>query len=145
MSRPACNVCRFVSRERVADITLSDLWGLDREYPELYDNGAGSSWIICNSEKGYEVLLEAEKELIGHDVDFEKMRKYQRPGMIEKTVHPKYDEFMEDLLVMDYENLCKKWYKKPTLQLLYQKRVWNNRNRVRVWKIKNILKKLILS
>lgn len=142
MSRPACNECRFVTKERVADITLSDLWGVDREYPELYDNGAGSSWIICNSEKGYKILLDAEKELVGHEVDFEKMRKYQRPGMIQKTVHPRYDEFMEDLLVMDYSQLCKKWYKKPTLHLLFQKRVWNNRNRVRVWKIKNIFKKV---
>jgi len=140
MSRPACNVCRFVSNERVADITLSDLWGVDREYPDLYDSGAGCSWVICNSEKGRHVFETAKKEMIGHEVDFESMRKYQRPGMIQKTVHPQYEKFMEDLLVMDYQQLCKKWYKKPTLQLLYQKKVWNNRNRVRFWKLKNKFK-----
>ena len=141
MSRPACNECRFVTEERVADITLSDLWGVDREYPELYDNGAGSSWIICNSDKGYEILLKAESQLIGHDVDFEKMKKYQRPGLIQKTVHPRYDEFMEDLLTMNYIQLCKKWYKRPSIQLLFQKKVWNNRNRVRIWKLMNGMRK----
>lgn len=144
MSRPACNACRFVSNERVADITLSDLWGVDREYPDLYDNGAGSSWVICNSQKGYQIFMNAKKEMTGHKVDFEKMRKYQRPGMIQKTVHPQYDEFMADLLVMNYTEICKKWAKNPSMRLLFQKKVWNNRNRVKMWKLKRKLSSLLI-
>ncbi len=137
MSRPSCNACRFTSNERVADITIADLWGVDREYPELYDNGEGCSWIICNSEKGIQVFENAKKYMTGHEVDFEAMRRYQSIGLIRKIVHSRYKEFMEDLLVMDYPQLCKKWYKKPTLRLLYQKRIWNNRRRVLLWKIKS--------
>lgn len=139
MSRPSCNACRFVSRERVADITLSDLWGADRECPDLYNKGVGSSWIICNSNKGLEVFKSAREEMIGHSVDFEAMRKYQRPGMIEKNTHPRYNEFMDDLLVMNYMQLCKKWAKKPSVNLLFQKKIWNNRNRVRIWKVKQFI------
>ena len=141
MSRPSCNACHFVSRERVADITLSDLWGVDREYPDLYAEGCGSSWVICNSDKGIEVFLNAIEQMNGHQVDFETMRKYQRPGMIEKITHPRYDEFMNDLTIMDYAQLCKKWAKKPSIKLLFQKKVWNNRNRVRSWKIKQWAKR----
>ena len=137
MSRPSCNACRFTSNERIADITIADLWGVDREYPELYDNGEGCSWIICNSEKGIQVFENAKKYMTGHEVDFEAMRRYQSIGLIRKIVHSRYKEFMEDLLVMDYPQLCKKWYKKPTLRLLYQKRIWNNRRRVLLWKIKS--------
>ena len=79
----------------------------------------------------------AKKYMTGHEVDFEAMRRYQSIGLIRKIVHSRYKEFMEDLLVMDYPQLCKKWYKKPTLRLLYQKRIWNNRRRVLLWKIKS--------
>ena len=139
MSRPSCNECRFVTKERVADFSLSDLWGLDKEYPDLYDDGSGTSWIICNNIKASEILHIAQKEMNGHGVDFERMRKYQRPGLIKKTVHPQYNEFMEDLKTMDYRELCKKWAKKPSIKLLWQKYIWNNRARVRLWKIKNKL------
>ncbi len=140
MSRPSCNKCQFVTKKRTADITLSDLWGLDKEYPDLYDDGSGSSWIICNSEKGIETFEKARNYMIGHEVEYDRMRKYQRPGLIEKTVHPSYDIFMEDLKNMNYPELCKKWAKKPTLKLLFQKYVYNNRMRVRIWKLKQYIK-----
>ncbi len=135
MSRPSCNECKFVTKGRVADITLSDLWGVDRECPDLYEDGSGSSWIICNTQKGLETLERAKQIMTGHEVDFEQMRKYQRPGLIQKTVHPSYDEFMEDIKTMDYKALCRKWAKKPSLRLLFQKYIYNNRMRVRIWKM----------
>lgn len=141
MSRPSCNKCKFVTKERVADITLADLWGVDRECPDLYDNGSGSSWIICNTQKGLETFNNAKQMMTGHAVDFEHMRKYQRPGLIQKTVHPSYNEFMEDIRIMDYTTLSKKWAKKPNLKLLFQKYIYNNRMRVRIWEIKRYIRK----
>ena len=73
-----------------------------------------------------------------HEVDFEKMKKYQRPGLIQKTVHPLYNEFMEDIKTMDYYLLCKKWAKRPSIKLIMQKYIFNNRMRVKIWRLKQL-------
>ena len=44
---------------------------------------------------------------------------------------------MQDLKIMSYHDLVKKWSKSPTLKLLFQKYVWGNRQKVWLW---NLLK-----
>lgn len=52
MGRPSCDECPFRTTDRIADITLGDLWGVHKYCPELYGNNGGSSLVVCNSEKG---------------------------------------------------------------------------------------------
>ena len=61
-----CYNCKYAKLERVADVTLGDSWGsdLDKEIQKK-----GLSLILCQSEKGMELIERADIEL--RDVDLE--------------------------------------------------------------------------
>lgn len=44
---------------------------------------------------------------------------------------------------MSYRALAKKWAKKPTIKLLFQKYVWGNRQKVFVWNLKHAAMNII--
>lgn len=137
MSRPSCYKCPFTTTGRQADITLGDLWGVHIYCPELYGNNTGCSLVICNTEKGREAVKAAEKYMKGHELDFNEALKYQSP--LRRTIPFNDDrkQFMEDLQNpdMDYCAINKKWAKKPTLKLLFQKYIWGNRQKVFLWNL----------
>ena len=54
--------CRFRNRRRFGDITLADLNGKGRLYPD-FDDGRGWSSIIGNTEKGRAVLGQLSKTM----------------------------------------------------------------------------------
>lgn len=135
MSRPSCYECKFANTSRVADVSLGDLWGVHLYCPELYGRNGGSSLIVCNTEKGKEALRLAQTKMYGHELRFEDALKYQSPMRKTISMNEKRSEFMSDVLSMDYKSLTKKWAKKPTLKLLFQKYVWGNRQKVWLWDI----------
>lgn len=50
--RPSCSNCQFVGGHRCGDLTTGDFWGVQNEFPHLYDN-KGTSLLIINTEKGW--------------------------------------------------------------------------------------------
>lgn len=143
MSRPSCYHCYFTTQERVADISLGDLWGVHLYCPELYGKNGGSSLIICNTKKGKKALHLSKKDLYGHLLDINEAIKYQSPMRKNIDYNPNREEFMADINKLNYEELCKKWYNKPTIQLLLSKYVWGNRQKIYLWNLKNKFKMLI--
>lgn len=136
MSRPSCYECPFANRERVADITLGDLWGVHIYCPELYGNNGGASLVIGNTEKGKSVIAEASKNMFGHELNFEDALRYQGPMRKHIPDNPRREEFMADLRSdMDYKKIIKKWADRPTMKLLFQKYIWGNRQKVFVWNL----------
>ncbi len=143
MSRPACYNCQFTNTNRVADITLGDLWGVHIYCPDLYGNNLGASLVICNTEKGKQVLELSKKYLYGRELDFELAKKYQSPLRKSIEKNPKREDFLKDLSNpnMKYKKLIKRWYKHPNMKLLISKYIWGNRQKVFVWNLKNKSKK----
>jgi len=139
MSRPSCYSCPFANSSRVADITLGDLWGVHLYCPELYGKNGGSSLIICNTEKGKKIFEEVETSLYGHELRFEDALKYQGPMRKPIARNDKREEFMKDLQdeKLEYKDILKKWYKGPSIKLLYSKYIWGNRQKMFVWNLKN--------
>lgn len=137
MSRPSCYECPFANTQRLADISLGDLWGVHLYCPELYGKNAGASLVVCNTEKGRKALEKAKPHLHGHELDFATALKYQSPMRKHIDGNPDREAFMADVKELDYSALCAKWAKKPTLKLLWQKYVWGNRQKVFVWNLKN--------
>lgn len=137
MSRPSCYKCPFATEERVADITLGDLWGVHLYCPELYEKNTGASLIVCNTEKGRMILKSAKKYLSGHELEFDEALKYQSPMRKHISGNRNREEFMKDIVSLDYIALCKKWADKPNLKLLWQKYIWGNRQKIWVWNLKN--------
>lgn len=142
MSRPSCYKCKFTTTERIADISLGDLWGVHLYCPELYGSNGGASLIVCNTEKGKAIVKKAQQSMYGHELAFEDALRYQSPMRKSIADNPDRERFMEDLQTdMTFEAINKKWAKKPTLRLLWQKYVWGNRQKVFVWNLKNKFKK----
>ena len=138
MSRPSCYQCPFTNSERVADVTLGDLWGVHLYCPELYGHNGGTSLVICNTEKGKEMIKSAEKGMYGHALKFEDALRYQGPMRKHIPDNPQKAEFMNDLRSnMDYKQLTKKWADRPSLKLLVQKYIWGNRQKVWLWNLRN--------
>lgn len=139
MSRPSCYECKFTRQERVADISLGDLWGIHLYCPELYGNNYGTSLIFSNSEKGYEILLKSQANLYGHELDLNEALKYQGPMKRPIAQNPKRTEFMNDLrnVHMSYKDINRKWARRPTLKLLWQKYIWGNRQKIVFWSVTN--------
>ncbi|MCQ2485350.1 MAG: Coenzyme F420 hydrogenase/dehydrogenase, beta subunit C-terminal domain [Clostridia bacterium] len=142
MSRPSCYKCPFTTANRVADISLGDLWGVHLYCPELYNRDKGASLVVCNTLKGKEAVKEAENIMDGHELDFETALKYQSPMRKSISFNPDRDNFMKDLVSdMDYIDLCKKWGKHPSIKLLWQKYIWGNRQKMFVWRVRNYIAK----
>lgn len=137
MSRPSCYECPFAMSARTADISMGDLWGVHIYCPELYNKNAGASLVVCNTPKGTEACKKAERYMEGHELSFETALKYQGPMRNHIKANEDRDEFMKDVTKMDYTSLNKKWAKKPSAKLLWQKYVWGNRQKVWLWNLKN--------
>ncbi|MCD8018651.1 MAG: Coenzyme F420 hydrogenase/dehydrogenase, beta subunit C-terminal domain [Clostridiales bacterium] len=54
--RPSCYNCNFRNGNRFSDITLADFWGVDRELPQFAADDKGVSWVMCNTEKGLNII-----------------------------------------------------------------------------------------
>lgn len=136
MSRPSCYECPFAKKERTADITLGDLWGVHLYCPELYGNNGGSSLMIGNSDKGIQIVKKAQESMYGHELKLEDALRYQSPMRKHISRNPNRDECMKDLQSdMSYERINEKWARKPTLKLLWQKYVWGNRQKIWLWNL----------
>ena len=142
MSRPSCYNCLFTTSERCADISLGDLWGVHLYCPELYGKNGGSSLIVCNTDKGASVVKIAKDFMYGHELDFDDALRYQSPMRKCIDENPDRERFMNDLQSsMTYKELINKWYKGPSLRLLWQKYIWGNRQKVFFWELKNAKQK----
>lgn len=69
--RENCYSCPYAKRERVADITIGDYWGIEKEHPEyLKENGGridsqkGVSVVLVNTPKGRKMCEEISDRVI---------------------------------------------------------------------------------
>lgn len=53
--RKVCFQCKYAQPKRVSDMTIGDFWGIDELIPEMNDK-KGTSLVLCNTEKGDELL-----------------------------------------------------------------------------------------
>lgn len=61
--RESCYKCKYASKDRVADLTIGDFWGLGKMIPFEKDTTSGVSVVFVNDEKG-EYLFEKIKNKI---------------------------------------------------------------------------------
>lgn len=96
----ACYECQYANLDRVGDVSIADLWGSQKKYPELNDN-IGTSLVIVNSEKGQ--FLKEKIEPYGEFKTIEIDKCYQK-NLYEATDKPDcYNTFWEKLNVVGFE------------------------------------------
>jgi len=63
ISRPSCYECKFKTIERNSDITLGDVWNIEK-IDKKFKNATGNTALLVHSEKGKELLNETKKLVI---------------------------------------------------------------------------------
>ena len=83
--RNSCYACPYACLQRVGDLTIGDYWGAQQFSPELmsenggpFDSRTGISCVLCNNQKGEEMLQKTEETLIYREVVVEKITAYNQ-------------------------------------------------------------------
>lgn len=59
--RPSCYSCRYAGKQRVADISIADFWGVEAVHPDMFNGNRGCSLVLVNTEKG-RILFDGARE-----------------------------------------------------------------------------------
>ena len=51
ISRESCNYCSYVRENRRGDLTLGDFWGIQKVFPDFYDE-KGNSFVMIHDAQG---------------------------------------------------------------------------------------------
>lgn len=78
--RPSCYACAFKTKQRQADLTLADFWGVQNVLPELDDN-LGTSVIWLHSEKGREVFQQIQPQIRCEKIDIGRVLVYNNAAV----------------------------------------------------------------
>jgi coenzyme F420-reducing hydrogenase beta subunit len=118
--RPSCFNCKFRGIDRVSDITLGDFWGI-KYYIKQLDDNKGTSYVMINSQKGKDILLQTKEymDIVEVDLDIIKYsNKYnyriaESPSISDEL---KRDDFYKDLDILDFDELFNKHLKEIWLE-----------------------------
>ena len=84
-----CYECPYARFERVGDITIGDSWGSEQDAQEIKK---GVSLILCQTQKGIDLINECHLELL--EVDIEKAKEYNH-----QLVHPSEKKPQRDVFI----------------------------------------------
>lgn len=73
--REVCYNCKYTNLSREGDITLGDFWGVEKEYPKLYDKN-GISLVLINTEKGRKIIEALRESLYIYPINYKRIEKY---------------------------------------------------------------------
>ncbi len=90
--RESCYQCKYTNLNRVSDITVGDLWGMDKFIPNFLD-ALGVSLIIVNSIKGINIMEQLKKTM---ELEYLDGNQWIQPSLKEPVKKPKtYDIFWD--------------------------------------------------
>lgn len=105
-TRLSCSDCKFCNLQRPSDITIGDFWGYERSVPEMNLDNKGISLIICNTQKGLnliEKLNDIQKKEVGIDKIIQPNLQYPSP------IDPRWEEFNIDYKKYGFIYIGKKY------------------------------------
>ena len=126
--RPSCYEC-VIKKNKQADLTIADFWGIDYVLPKMND-GKGVSLVIARSNKGVELLNSIMNNIVCKEVSYEAGVRGNRAEYSSVEKPSERDLFFNDLASMSFQKLKDK-YAVPTRVTLKSK-------------VKKSIKKLIL-
>ena len=105
--RPSCYHCA-AKKDKKADITLADFWGIGKVLPVLNDD-EGTSLVLIRTDKGQELFDGISGSLKYEEVSYEAGVKVN-PAEYRSTPRPsKRDSFFADMRELSYEDLVNKY------------------------------------
>ena len=94
--RPSCGECAFNNKRSVADITIADYWGIDKQFPE-FDDDKGVTLVLVNSKVGAALLAQVEDRAVLLKTDFAKGAEYNLAVSKSLPLHPQREFFFKNL------------------------------------------------
>lgn len=122
--RPSCYVCPYKGLAHPGDITIADYWGIDNALPGFSDN-KGVSLVLINTEKGRKYFDDASYMIDAVETNIEKSM--QTPLKEPFKIPQNREEFWDDYKNFGFGFVVKKYAKNH-----------------RVWKVKYIIKKILM-
>lgn len=109
--RDSCYDCKYKEKNRIADITLADFWGIQNVLPEMDDDG-GTSLVIVNTEKGTKLFDRIKEKMKYKEVDYEESIKYNPALYNSAGKHKDSDKFFNELNSISFDKLVNKYIRK---------------------------------
>ena len=104
ITRESCYDCKYTSKERVSDLTISDYWGIEN-LDKSFEDSLGVSMIIVNTEKGSLLFSETDGEKITANLESAK-----QPQLLKPTARPSTrEEFWQAFFNGNAEKLIQKY------------------------------------
>lgn len=75
--RKTCYHCKYKESDRIADILLSDYWGIEKEHPQFPAKHGASAVVIC-STKGEKLFNNIKDKIIIEESTFDKIVAHNR-------------------------------------------------------------------
>ncbi len=94
--RPSCADCAFNNKRSLADITIADYWGINKQFPE-FDDDKGTTLVLINTAKGQDIFDEVKTQTSYISTDFEKGAQYNLAVSKSLGLHPKREYFFANL------------------------------------------------
>lgn len=101
--RESCYLCSYAKKDRVADITMGDYWGVEEFEPEFADPN-GVSLVLLNNLKAENFFVSVKKEAKAKKVQFSSASLYNK-NLISPTVRSKRRDFAYRNLDMRVDEL----------------------------------------
>ena len=107
MFRPSCKVCHFTNLNRPSDLTLADFWGWQNADMNLNSDDKGISLLICNTDKG--------KQLIDNVIDSVKIMPVEQEKCIQPNLqnpsifNSNYVQFEKDYIERGFKYIARKY------------------------------------
>lgn len=79
--RPSCYSCSFKDRNRKADITIADCWGIEKLEPSL-DDDKGLSFVWIHSLKGYDLIKKINNSCFFKEIDVDECLQYNPAALV---------------------------------------------------------------
>lgn len=107
--RPSCYDCRFKGYPRISDITLADLWGVEK-IKGIEDKNLGTSLVMINSEKGKEFFERVKAKIRCEQVPFDDATQ-GNPALTTPCPPPSVnrEDFFKDIDTMSFLDACNKY------------------------------------
>lgn len=107
-NRPSCHECRYTNFNRPGDFTLGDFWGIEKSYPEFFDD-RGVSLFMVNTDKGHLVLKQIEQTVFLLPTD----KTICLQPRLKSPVKPNADRsrFWEEYASEKFEKISRKYWR----------------------------------
>lgn len=109
--RPSCYKCH-AKKDKNADITLADFWGIGDVAPEM-DDGLGVSAVITRTDLGDKLFDDVKDRIMWKQVSYDDILKHNPSEYTSVSKPPQRDTFFIDMDSMSFEKLKNKYIEGP--------------------------------